>query len=63
METNFERCMDINEVSSFCNCIADAQYADPAAQNFCARAKTGTDPYTSGDDLVELKKALKDMEG
>lgn len=55
-------CRDINPVRSFCDCIADEDSVDEAAQTFCQRVATGGDPYVTGDDLVELKKALLDLE-
>ena len=60
METLPEKCTNINTVSSFCDCVADAKAVDPAARGFCDYAKT--DKNVTGDDLVELKKALMDLE-
>lgn len=59
MET-FEKCMDINSVGSFCDCMAGEETPDPAAVSFCNRAKT--DKNITGEDLTELKMALLDME-
>jgi hypothetical protein len=55
-----QKCVNINTVSSFCDCIAGDVSVDPAAQAFCNRAKTDTN--ITGDDLAELKKALMDLE-
>ena len=55
-----EKCEDINTVGSFCGCIAGEESVDPAAKAFCKRAKT--DKKITGEDLAELKKALKDLE-
>jgi hypothetical protein len=62
MKTIPDKCKDVNVVSSFCGCIADAESVDVAAKGFCARSKRGTDKNTTGEDLAELKKALMDME-
>ncbi len=56
METRSQKCMDIDTVGSFCDCIAGEETADPAAQAFCNRAKT--DKNITGEDLAELKMAL-----
>ena len=63
MKTMPLECRDINAVGAFCGCIsgADAGSVDTAAQAFCRRAKEGG-PGATGDDLAELKKALKDLE-
>jgi len=60
METLPQKCVNINTVGSFCDCIAGEGPVDPAAQAFCNRAKT--DKNISGEDLAELKMALLDME-
>ena len=62
MKTIPRQCEDINEVSSFCGCIADEDAVDEAARAFCRKASAGGAPYVTGDDLAELKKALIDME-
>jgi hypothetical protein len=62
MSTLPTRCKDINAVRTFCDCIADEDSVDEAAQAFCQRVATGSDPYVTGDDLGELKKALLDLE-
>jgi len=54
------KCMDINSVGSFCDCIAGEAAVDAAAQAFCNRAKT--DNNITGEDLTELKMALMDLE-
>ncbi len=54
------KCADINTVGSFCECITAEGPVDPAAVAFCERAKT--DKKITGDELSELKKALRDME-
>jgi hypothetical protein len=56
-----EKCEDINTVTSFCECISEERTVDPAAEGFCKRA-AGDSGGVTGDDLVELKKALKDEE-
>jgi hypothetical protein len=60
MRTLPEKCEDINAVTSFCGCISGEE-ADVAAEAFCRRAADNSGSAT-GDDLVELKKALKDLE-
>jgi hypothetical protein len=60
METLPQKCVDINTVGSFCDCIAGEEPVDPAAQSFCNRAKT--DKNITGEDLAELKMALMDLE-
>ena len=61
MEKIPDKCMGVNAVSSFCDCMADVESADAAARGFCARVKNN-DKKIIGDDLAELKKALKDLE-
>jgi hypothetical protein len=39
METLPQKCVDINTVGSFCDCIADAEPVDAAARAFCDRQK------------------------
>jgi hypothetical protein len=63
MKTMPLKCKDINTVGAFCDCIADAESVDVAAQAFCGRAGTGSNTGVTGDDLNELKKALMDLEG
>ncbi len=60
MEAIPDKCTDINAVSSFCECIGDAETVDAAARGFCDRVKS--DRNITGDDLSELKKALMDLE-
>jgi hypothetical protein len=60
MKTLPLKCVDINAVGSFCDCIADNKSVDVAAQAFCDRAKV--DKNIIGDDLADLKKALMDLE-
>jgi hypothetical protein len=60
METLPQKCVDINTVGSFCDCIAGEEPVDPAAPAFCNRAKT--DKNVTGEDLTELKIALMDRE-
>ncbi len=55
------KCENSNEVASFCGCISGESEVDAAAEAFCRRAAEGTGTAT-GDELVELKKALKDLE-
>lgn len=62
METIPQKCMNINTVGSFCECIADAESPDVAAQGFCNRFKTESGRNVTGEDLSELKKALMDLE-
>ena len=62
MKTMPTKCKDINAVGSFCDCIADEEAVDVAAQAFCQRAMTGTERNVTGENLDELKKALMDME-
>ena len=56
-----ERCESSNTVKSFCDCIGGEKGADVAAKSFCKRA-AGSGSGVTGDELVELKKALKDLE-
>lgn len=56
-----EKCEDINTVTSFCDCISGEESVDVAAEGFCKRAADSSGSAT-GDELVELKKALKDLE-
>jgi len=56
-----EKCENSNTVKSFCDCIGGEGSADAAAKSFCKRADDGSGSAT-GDELVELKKALKDLE-
>ncbi len=60
METLSQKCVDINAVGSFCDCIAGEEPVDPAAEAFCNRAKS--DKNITGEDLAELKMALIDLE-
>ncbi len=60
METIYQKCVDNNTVDSFCDCIAGEETVEPAAEAFCNRAKT--DKNITGQDLVELKMALMDLE-
>ena len=62
MRTMPLECRDINTVSGFCGCIADAERVDVAARAFCLRAESGGDVKVTGDDLAELKNALMDLE-
>jgi len=57
-----DTCKDINAVGSFCDCIADVESVDVAARGFCRQATTGSVSGVTGEDLAELKKALKDLE-
>ena len=60
MDKLSSKCMNIDAVSSFCDCISEAGLIAPEAQVFCSKAKT--DPKTTSEDLVELKMALLDSE-
>jgi hypothetical protein len=60
METVTEKCMPIDTVGSFCDCIGGEETADPAAQAFCFRAET--DKKITNGDLADLKAALTDSE-
>ncbi len=62
MKTIPHKCGDINAVGAFCDCIADAESVDVAAWALCRRVETGSDANVTGDELTELKKALKDLE-
>lgn len=62
METIPQKCLNVNIVESFCDCIAHAESVDPAAQGFCNRVRTGNGQSITGEDLAELKKALMDLE-
>ncbi len=61
METLPEKCATTNTVRSFCDCLAGAEPVDPAAKGFCSRVSSG-DPHADHDEMIELKKALKDLE-
>lgn len=56
-----EKCEGKNTVTSFCDCIKGEEAVDVAAEGFCKRAADKSGKVT-GDDLVELKHALKDLE-
>lgn len=56
-----KKCEDINSVASFCECIGVEESVDVAAKAFCRRAAENSSSVT-GDELVELKKALKDLD-
>jgi hypothetical protein len=60
MGTVSDKCEDRNTVTSFCDCISKEEAVDAAAEGFCKRAADNSGSVT-GDDLVELKKALKDL--
>jgi len=60
METLPQKCLDINTVGSFCECIVVNEPVDPAVQSFCNRTKT--DKNITGEDLAELKMSLMDLE-
>jgi hypothetical protein len=60
METLPQKCVDINTVGSFCDCIAEHELVDSAAEDFCNRAKT--DKNITVEDLAELKMSLTDPE-
>jgi hypothetical protein len=48
-------------VNSLCDCISGKGSADVAAKSFYQRAAESGNSIT-GDELVELKEALKDLE-
>ncbi len=56
-----KQCEDRNSVQSFCDCISSEESADVAAEAFCRRA-ADSGGHATGDELVELKKALKDLD-
>ncbi len=56
-----KKCEDINAVRPFCECMSGEEAVDVAANAFCRRAADSGERAT-GDELVELKKALKDLE-
>ena len=56
-----KKCEDSNTVTSFCDCISGEEAVDVAAKAFCKRAADKSGSVT-GDELVELKKALKDLD-
>ena len=62
MKTMPLKCVSSYTVGSFCECIADAAQVDVAARAFCELAKSDSNKTITGDDLVELKKALMDIE-
>ncbi len=60
MNTLPRKCENVNAVPSFCECIS-GEDVDVAAEVFCKRAADVSE-HVTGDELVELKKALKDLE-
>ena len=56
-----EKCENNNTVKSFCGCMHEGEEIDAAAAGFCKRAAENSTSVT-GDELAELKKALKDLE-
>jgi len=62
MGTIPSKCMDVNSVGSFCDCVSDAKSVDAAVGAFCNRSKTERGKNITGEDLAELKKAVMDME-
>jgi len=60
MRTLPDKCEQSNTVASFCDCIGKEEASDAAAKGFCTRAADNGASVT-GDELVELKKALKDL--
>lgn len=56
-----KKCENINTVASFCDCIHGMESVDVAAKAFCKRAADDSTSVT-GDELLELKKALKDLD-
>ncbi len=52
------KCMDINTVNSFCECIGSEEKFDPATADFCTWANN--DPKVTDEDLAELKMALEE---
>jgi len=56
-----KKCEDSNTVTSFCDCMKGEDSVDVAAEGFCRRAADSSE-HVTGDELVELKKALKDLE-
>jgi len=60
VETLSYKCMDIDTVGPFCDCIAGGESADRAAQAFCNRAKI--DKKITDEDLADLKIAVMDQE-
>jgi hypothetical protein len=61
MRSLTKKCKDIIAVTSFCDCIRGEESVDAAAEGFCKRAADASG-HVTGDELVELKKALKDLE-
>lgn len=59
MQTMPAKCKDVKAGRVFCDCIADEDSGDVAAQAFCQRANPN--PHVTGDDLAELKRALMDL--
>jgi hypothetical protein len=59
MDTLSKKCMDMDKIGPFCDCISQAGIIAPDAQVFCSKAKT--DPTVTNEDLVELKMALLDQ--
>ncbi len=60
MKTLPQKCVDIDSVGSFCDCIAVEDTSDSAAQEFCSQAKT--DKNITSKDLAELKISLMDQD-
>ena len=56
-----KKCDGSNTVTSFCDCLKGEESVDVAADAFCRRAADSSE-HVTGDELVELKKALMDLE-
>jgi len=60
MKTISEKCVDLDSVDSFCDCIAGEEPLDSPAHSFCGWAKNNKG--VTAEDLAELKIALMDRE-
>jgi hypothetical protein len=60
MATLPQKCVNIDTVGAFCDCIAGEEPVDPAVQTFCNEAKT--DKNITDEDLAKFKMALMELE-
>jgi len=61
LDARYEKCEGSNAVKSFCDCISGEESVDVASEALCKRAADSSG-HVTGDELVELKKVLKDLE-
>jgi hypothetical protein len=61
LDARYEKYEDSNAVKSFCDCISGEESVDVASEALCKRAADSSG-HVTGDELVELKRVLKDLE-